>query len=106
MSDVIAPQKNVTFTITKEPKRTAERKTIFRLMCMQPHIQRGLATLSKRRKNKDNVTYIRAGVEWINRKRTTKLCRVETGEKFTLTITPQIMADLESVEKFLDAAAS
>lgn len=106
MSDLITPLKTVTFTITKTPSRVADRKTILRLMNMQGHIQRGLTALAKRRRVKDNITYIRAGVEWVNRKRTTKLCRVAPGETFTLNITPQIMPDLKSVEKFLEASAA
>ncbi len=106
MTDLIAPQKTVTFTIIKTPSRVAERKTIMRLMNMQGHIQRGLTALAKQRRQKDNITYIRAGVEWVNRKRTTKLCRVAPGETFTLNITPQVMPDLKSVEKFLEASAA
>lgn len=106
MSDLIIPLKTVTFTITKTPSRVADRKTILRLMNMQGHIQRGLTALAKQRRVKDNITYIRAGVEWVNRKRTTKLCRVAPGETFTLNITPQIMPDLKSVEKFLEASAA
>ena len=106
MTDLIAPQKTVTFTIIKTPSRVAERKTIMRLMNMQGHIQRGLTALAKQRRQKDNITYIRAGVKWVNRKRTTKLCRVAPGETFTLNITPQVMPDLKSVEKFLEASAA
>ena len=106
MSDVIAPLKTVTFTIKKTPQRPALRKTIQRLMRMQPNIQKGLRMLARRRRQKDNITYIRAGVEWVNRKRTTKLTRVIPGETFTLTLTPQIMPDLKSVEAYLEASAS
>jgi hypothetical protein len=73
---------------------------------MQPNIQKGLRMLSRQRRQKDNVTYIRAGVEWVSRKRTTKLTRVNPGETFTLTLTPQIMPDLKSVESYLEASAS
>jgi len=106
MTDLIAPLKTVTFTITKAPSREAQRKTIQRLMRMQKDIQRGLDRLARQRRQKDNITYIRAGVEWVNRKRTTKLTRVSAGETFTLTITPQIIPDLKSVEKFLEAKAA
>lgn len=105
-TDVIAPQKTVTFTIKAAPQREAERKTIRRLMRMQPHIQRGLDKLATQRRQKDNVAYIRAGVEWVNRVKTTKLTRVAAGETFTLTLTPQIIPDIRSVEKFLDAKAA
>ena len=104
MSDVIAPTNEVTFTIKATPKRSAERKTIQRLMRMQPHIQRGLTMLARRRRQIDNKPGIRAGVMWVDRKRTTKLTRVDAGEQFTIRITPQIMNDIKSVEKYLDAA--
>ncbi len=104
MSDIIAPQAKVTFTIKKAPRREAERKTIQRLMRKQTHIQTGLRHLARQRRQKDNRPYIRAGVEWVDRVKTTKLTKVEPGETFTLTICPQIMPDLRSVEKYLDAA--
>lgn len=106
MSIAIAPQSNITFTITSMPKRDAHIKTIQRLMRMQLHIQKGLKHLAIRRRQKDNVTTIRAGRPWTNRKRVTKLTPVELGNTFTLLITPQIMPDIKSVEKFLSTKAA
>ncbi len=106
MSDVIAPTKTVTFTVTKVPNREAEKKTIRRLMRMQPHIQRGLRKLAKQRARKDNRPHQRAGKIWVSRVKTTKLTNVEPGESFTLTLTPQIMDDVRSVEKFLEAKSA
>jgi hypothetical protein len=103
MSDVIAPTKTVTFTITKAPRREAERKTIQRLMQMQPEARRGLKALQRKRRQTDNITYIRAGVWWTNRKRASRPFRPDVGESFTLRITPQIIPDLRSVEEYLDA---
>jgi len=102
--DIIAPLNTVTFTVTTVPRRTAQLKTISRLMNMQPEAQRSLRHLAKRRRIHDNVVGTRAGRKWTNRVRTTKVTRVETGETFTLTLTPQIMPDLKSVERFLKAA--
>jgi len=106
MSDVIAPLKTVTFTITRMPRRTADRKTILRLMQMQPHVRKGLRVLQKKRRREDNVTYIRAGVPWTNRARAARPARVEPGASFTLQITPQLIPDIRSVESFLTAEAS
>lgn len=106
MTDVVAPGNNVTFTITKAPRREAERKTIQRLMRMQPHIQQGLRELAKRRRREDNRPYIRAGVIWVDRCKTTKLTRVAPGQTFTLRVTPQIIPDFKAVEKYLDAKAA
>lgn len=106
MSDLIAPQKTVRFTIIKAPQRTAQKKTIQRLMRMQQEIRRGLKDLAKRRRQKDNKPTRRAGQIWINRATATKLTRVEAGATFTLEITPQIIPDLKSVEQFLSAEAA
>ncbi|NNF42286.1 MAG: hypothetical protein HKN62_04425 [Phycisphaerales bacterium] len=105
MSDVLAPQKKVTFTVNKMPRRAADVKTIQRLMRLQPEIRKGLKALQKRRRQKDNVTYIRAGVPWTNRAKATRLTRVEPGATFTLELTPQIIPDVKSVERYLDAKA-
>jgi hypothetical protein len=103
MSDILTPQNTVTFTITKVPRRDAQRKTIQRLMQSQPDIQKGLKALQKQRRQKDNRTYIRAGVPWTDRARATRLTRVEKGASFTLRLTPQIIPDIHSVEEFLEA---
>ncbi len=52
MAEVISPQQTVTFTVTSVPKRTAQRKTIERLIKMQPDVQRTLRHVAKRRKRK------------------------------------------------------
>jgi hypothetical protein len=106
MADVIAPSKKVTFTLNATPHRPADLKTIQRLMRMQRTIQKGLQRISKRRRREDNVTRQRAGGMWTSRVKMSKLTRVEKGESFTLTITPQIMPDIKAVEKFLDAKAA
>ena len=88
------------------PKRTAQIKTIQRLMRMQPKIQSGLRSLANRRGRFDNILTTRAGRPWVNRKRVTKLTPVRQGESFTLTLTPQIIPDISSVEKSPDAKAA
>ena len=97
MADLLTPSNTVTFTIKKLPRSTAKQKTIVRLMQLQPEVRNGLRKLQRRRKQADNITYIRAGVEWTNRAKATRLTRVEPGAEFTLRITPQIMPDLKSV---------
>ena len=105
MPDLLVPQKTVTFTITKPPRRPAERKTIERLMRMQPDVRKGMKALQRQRRQHDNVTYIRAGVRWTNRARATKLVRAVPGASFTLRLSPQIIPDLRSVEQYLKATA-
>ena len=103
MSDVIAPKKKVTFTVTKSPTRVADQKTIVRLMRMQRPIQNALRKLSRRRAHTDNYARQRAGRMWVVRVPMTKLTRPIKGESFTLTVTPQIMPDIKAVEKYLSA---
>jgi hypothetical protein len=102
-AELIAPLNTVTFTITKTPQREADRKTIRRLMRMQPQIQLGLKKLARRRRQHDIRPTQRAGRVWLVRPTTTKLTRVAPGESFTITVTPQIIPDIRAVEKFLDA---
>ena len=75
-----------------------------RLMGMQTSIQSGRSKLATLRRIKDNVTYIRAGRKWVNRKRATKLVVAEPGATFTLKVTPQIVNDLKSVADHLEVA--
>ena len=104
MSDPIAPLETLTFTVEKVPRRPAQRKTIERLMKLQPELQSGLRKIARKRRVHDNIVRIRAGRKWIQRVRATKVARVEQGNSFTLTLTPQIIPDLRSVEKFLKVA--
>ncbi len=105
MSDVIAPSKKVTFTLKKTPARPADLKTLRRLMRMQRHVQKGLKTLAKKRYG-ENYVSPRAGRMWMTRMPASKIVRPEKGESFTLTITPQILADIKSVSRFMDAKAA
>ena len=103
-ADKITPNETMTFTVQRTPRTTAGRKTIERLMGMQTCIQSGRNKLATQRRLKDNVTYIRAGRKWVNRKRVTKLAVAEPGATFTLLVTPQIVNDLKSVADCLDVA--
>jgi len=52
-TEVLVPGRDVTFTVKKQPNRVADRKTIQRLMRMQPHVQRGLRKLALKRQRED-----------------------------------------------------
>jgi hypothetical protein len=104
IADQITPNQTMTFTVQRTPRTPAGRKTIERLMGMQASIQNGRSKLATLRRRKDNVTYIRAGRKWVNRKRATKLVVAEPGATFTLLVTPQIVNDLKSVADCLAVA--
>ena len=102
----LEPTGTYTFTITKAPRRTAQTKTIKRLMEMQPHVQKGLTALAARRARTDNDPRRRAGRIWVHRKRRTNLVKVAPGETFTLRLTPHVLPDVKSVMQFLDVASA
>lgn len=102
----LAPSSTVTFTITTLPKNERGRKTLNRLMKMQPEVQKGLSMLARRRRQKDDIPTKRAGRIWINRKKPTALTRVEIGESFTLRVTAQIIPDIKSVAAYLEMKAA
>jgi hypothetical protein len=104
VSDLIQPLNTVTFTITGTPSRKSQMLTIQRLMRMQDDVQRGLRHRARRRAQHDNVATIRAGRKWIRRVRVPRVVHVRPGETFTLMLTPQILPDVKSVEKYLSAA--
>lgn len=102
----IDPTGTYTFTVKKAPSRTAQIKTVKRLMEMQPHIQHGLKDLARGRAQGGNDPRRRAGRIWVHRKRRTNLVKVEAGATFTLRLTPQVVPDINSVMEFLDAKSA
>lgn len=103
MSLSIEPSTKFTFTVTREPKAEGPKKTLLRLMRMQPTIQRGLSRLAVRREREDNIVKRRGGRLWTSRAKVSKLVRVAKGETFTLRVTPQIIPDIQSVAAYLSA---
>jgi hypothetical protein len=101
MATTIPATGKVTFQISTAPSTPAAKKTIARLMRMNPRTQRKLSSLADNRVKNLNERRPRAGRIWLTRARATRLIQVAVGEKFTLTMTPQIVNDVKSVEKFL-----
>ena len=101
----LTPTNTVTFTVTSVPKNERATKTLRRLMNMQPEIQKGLAMLARKRAKTDNIPTRRAGRVWVNRATPTRLTKVAIGETFTLQLSPQIIPDIKSVEKYLETSA-
>jgi hypothetical protein len=102
----LAPSTNVTFTITSLPKSERGKKTLRRVMKMQPDVQRVLTKLARLRDQVGNRRTNRAGRIWIDRRKPTQVVRLEVGQTFTLRVTPQIIPDLQSLAKHLDAKAA
>jgi hypothetical protein len=95
------PGSKVTFTVTKLPAKESLRKTIFRLMRQETRVQRALDKLAKGRADGGNDVHQRGGRMWHSRKKASRVVTLKTGASFTITATPQLSADLKSVEKYL-----
>ncbi len=99
----LAANKKYTFSITKLPAAAGPRKTLERLMRMEPGVSKGLRKLQARRQREDNKGHIRGGRVWVSRVRSAKLVHVAPGSSFTLHVTPQILPDLQSIEQYVEA---
>lgn len=101
MATTIPATGKVTFTVSRLPKTDRAKKTLARLMRMNPSTQAVLKRLADDRLRNRNVRSPRAGRIWTSRVAATKLVRVDLGESFTLTMTPQILPDVQSVGGYL-----
>ena len=95
--------KTVTISVTKLPAEAKHRKTIERLMRLQPSIQRTLTRVARER-GRTNPENQRGGRMWISRIPATRCVRAEVGAKFTLRVTPKIIPDVMAVQRFIAVA--
>jgi hypothetical protein len=93
----------VVFTVKEVPAEPRRQQTILRLMRMNPGIQGALNRLKRERLRSGNRRTARAGRIWLAREECTRVVSVRKGASFTVRMTPQIQADVKSVEKYLDA---
>ncbi|MEQ8318056.1 MAG: hypothetical protein RIE77_00730 [Phycisphaerales bacterium] len=105
MSDSFKPGDSVSCTITGLPRSEAGKKTIGRLMKLDPEIQRGLRRAQTRRRQNMKV-YVRGGRDWYAREKCGKGGQVRVGESFTIPYAPQLSDDIKSVEKYLKLEAA
>ncbi len=93
----------VTISVKKVPLEPRHRKTIERLMRLQPAVQRTLTRVARRR-GRDNPLNQRGGRMWVSRIPATRCVGAELGAKFTLRVTPKIIPDVLAVQRFLEIA--
>lgn len=96
----LAPSRTVTFTIKALPRTERQRKTLQRLMRLQPDVQRTLTRLATVRRRETPWTQ-RGGRLFARRKTPTKVVVPSVGATFKLRLTPQIIPDVKSVERYL-----
>ena len=102
----LAPTSTVHFTVKAIPAEARRKQTILRLMRMNAGVQGALNRLKRERLCSGNRRTARAGRIWLAREECSRVVNLEKGATFTLRMTPQVMADVKSVEKFLDAKAA
>ncbi len=93
----------VTISVTKVPAQPKHRKTIERLMRMQPAIQRTLTRVAKAR-TRATPWNQRGGRMWASRLAATRCVGAALGAKFTLKVTPQIIPDVKAIQRFVEIA--
>jgi len=99
----LAPTSTVHFTVKAIPAEARRKQTILRLMRMNAGVQGALNRLKRERLRSGNRRTARAGRIWLAREECSRVVNLEKGATFTLRMTPQVMADVKSVEKYLDA---
>lgn len=97
----IPPTGTITFTVLAVPRTAGGRKTLFRIMRLQASTRRILEKLRHARVTKLNKDTARGGRIWVDRETCSRVARAEAGQSFTITMTPQIMKDVESVSEYL-----
>lgn len=93
----------VTISVKKVPQEPRHRKTIERLMRLQPAIQRTLTRVARQR-GRDNPLNQRGGRMWTSRIPATRCVEAALGAKFKLRVTPQIIPDVKAIARFVEIA--
>lgn len=98
--DSVKPGQTIRCTVAKEPKAQGPRITIERLMRRDPENKKALADAQAVRRRRKNV-YVRGNRFWTSREKAAKVVRVTGGAAWQMPFTPDLAADLRSVEPYL-----
>lgn len=99
------PGSTIQVTVTKAPRVVDHVQTIQRLMRQDPEFVKALKKASKERMQR-LIVRSRGGRPWEQRETSSKIVRVEKGATWKMRLVPQLVADLKSVEKYLDVKAA
>jgi len=105
MIDQFTPGQHIRVTITKPPRRLAQRKTLRRLMGNDPEIKRALTNAQEHRRRTLHVR-TRGGRPWAARERAARVARPEVGASWTMPFFPTLGDDLKSVSGFVSVEAA
>jgi hypothetical protein len=83
-------------TITKTPRNAGGRKTLERLMRLEPGVVRGLKN-AHRKRQQNLVVYNRGNRDWTKRESCGKIVKVEKGAAWTMRYSASLAPDLASI---------
>lgn len=92
-------------TVTAEPRTDDARDTIARLMRHDAAAKRGLRT-TQRQRAQNMIVYNRGNRDWTDRKKCSRIVRVEVGQGWTMAYYHQIAPDLRSVGEYISIASA
>lgn len=101
MIDSIKPGQTITCTIKKAPVAHGARRTLQRLMRHDPSIRKGLRHAQQLRAKRMH-SYIRGNRVYYSREKAARIARMAEGNSWAMTLTPDIVPDLRSVEQYID----
>jgi len=98
--DAIAPGQQVRCTVTKPPRAAGPRKTIERLMRLDPANAKSLRRAQHLRARRMH-RYIRGNRLWTSREKAARVVRVSDGTSWSMPLSAQVVPDLKSVAQYL-----
>ncbi len=105
MIEQFAPGQEIRVTITEQPRRSAQRKTLRRLMGINPEMKKAL-TKAQEHRRRTLPSHMRGGRMWAVRPRASLITRAEKGASWTMPFFPQVAPDLESVSGLVRVEAA
>lgn len=103
--DALNPGQTVNCTVSVEPTNDPARKTIARLMRMDPDNAKGLRRAQQLRARR-MTSYIRGNRLYHAREKAARVVLPRKGRSWSMTFTPHIADDLKSVSRFVDLSVN
>ena len=99
------PGQTIKCTVTKAPRAAGGRKTLERLMRLQPSVAKGLRA-SQHKRAQTTIVYNRGNRDWVKRQTCGKIVRAVKGATFTMTYSVNLEADIASIKDCLQISAA
>lgn len=94
--DSLSPGQNITCTVTKAPKSRGDKKTITRLMKMDPSTAKSLRRAQMLRR-RNMVVYNRGNRDWYQRRSTAQIVAPTLGATWSMAFDHNIARELHAV---------